>query len=175
MKLNTSFNLEGGPALERLLKDFPRKVQETILDAAVRAGATLIRKEAQKNLKQNGSVKSGLLLRSFKIQKVKGTHGVFRIFTDSSAPHAHLVEFGTAIRRFKTPHAVQLSPGAWATVRHTGSATAKPFFRPAIDENHQAVMRVIVERMAKRMAAEATKMAGSYGTLAKSYKRRLAA
>jgi len=170
----TAFDLQGGPALERLLKDFPKKVQEKILDASVRAGATVIRKEARKNLRQNRSVKSGRLYRSLKIQKLKGTHGVFRIFTDRSGPHSHLVEYGTGPRRLKEPRAIELSPGVWATVTHTGSMPAKPFFRPALDEHHRDIMRAIVQRMAKRMAAEATTMAGRYGTLSKSYKRRIA-
>lgn len=171
----TSFNIEGGPELERFLKMYPQKIQNNVLDAVVRAGASLVRKEARKNLKQNGSVKSGLLYNSFKIEKIKGVHGEFRIFTDRSSPHAHLVEYGTALRRFDKPHVVQLSPGVWATVWHTGSATAKPFFRPALDENHDKVLKVMAERLLKRLVIEAEKLAGPYSGFSKSYKRKIAA
>ena len=171
----TCFDLRGAKELERMLKDFPKKIQETVLDASVRAGASLIRKEARKNLRQNRSIKSGRLYKSFKTAKIRGTHGHFRIFTDRTAPHAHLVEFGTAPRRLEEPHVVELSPGVWATVTHTGSAPAKPFMRPVLDEHQREILRAIATRMAKRMAAEASKMAGRYGTLKKHYKRKLAA
>jgi len=170
----TSFTLQGGDILSRLLKDFPHKIQETVLDGAVGAGATVIKKAAQKNLRQNGSVKSGNLFRSLKTQKVKKAHGIYRIFTDRSGPHSHLVEFGTGPRRLKEPHYAKLG-GNWVWVEHTGSMPAKPFFRPALDENKPEVLRAMMVRMAKRMAKEAEKMAGSYSKMSKSYRKRLAA
>ena len=176
-----SFTLEGGEVLARLLKDFPHKIRETILDGAVGAGATVIKKAAQKNLKQNGSVKTGNLLRSLKTQKVKKAHGIYRIFTqgprapkNQRGPHAHLVEFGTGPRRLKKPHYAKIGDN-WVWLEHTGSMPAKPFFRPALDENKPEVLRAMMLRMAKRMAKEAEKMARSYRTLSKSYKKRLAA
>ena len=177
----SSFTLAGGEMLSKLLKDFPPKIRETVLDGAVGAGATVIKKEAQKNLKQNGSIKSGNLYRSLKTQKVKGTHGVYRIFTqgrfapkNQRGPHAHLVEFGTAPRRLKEPHYVQIK-GNWVWVEYTGSMPAKPFFRPAIDEHKPETLKAMAFRLAKRMEKEAEKMARSYRTLSKSYRRRLAA
>lgn len=172
--------IEGGKPLERLLKDFPIKVREQILDASVRAGANVIKKNAQKNLRQNGSIRTGSLYRSLSTRKVKKTHGVFDIFTQGRyapkgkrGPHAHLVEYGTGPRKLKEPHYAKLGNN-WVWVEYTGSMPAKPFFRPALDENHQEIMRAIAKRMGKRMAAEATKMAGKYGTLTKTQKRRLA-
>ena len=170
----SSFTLEGGEMLSKLLKDFPHKVQETILDATVSGGASVIKKEARKNIKQNHSIKTGKLYDSLKTQKVKGRHGVYRIFTDRKAPHAHLVEFGTGPRTLKKPHYAQIK-GNWVMVEHTGSMPAKPFFRPAVDENKQETLKAMMLRMAKRMAKEAEKMAQSYRTLSKSYRRRLAA
>jgi len=170
----SNFTLEGGEMLSKLLKDFPYKVQETILDSTVSAGANVIKKAARKNIKQNRSIKSGNLYNSLKTQKVKGRHGVYRIFTDGKAPHAHLVEFGTGPRKLKKPHYAKLG-GNWVWVESTGSAPAKPFFRPAVDEHKQEVLKAMMLRMAKRMAKEAEKMARSYRTLSKSYRRRLAA
>lgn len=170
----TDFKLEGGEVLARLLKDFPHKIQETVLDSTVSAGANVIKKEARKNIKQNGSIKTGNLYNSPKTQKVKSRHGMYRVFTDRGAPHAHLVEFGTAPRKLKEPHYVQIK-GNWVWVEHTGSMPAKPFFRPAIDEHKPETLRAMALRMAKRMEKEAEKMARSYRTLSKSYRRRLAA
>ena len=177
---SASFTLDGGAALAKLLKDFPHKIQETILDGAVGAGATVVKKAAQKNLKQNRSIKSGNLYRSLKTQKVKKVHGIYRIFTqgrrapkNQRGPHAHLVEFGTAPRRLKKPHYAKIG-NTWVWVTHTGSMPAKPFFRPALDENKPEVLRAMMLRMAKRMAKEAEKMARSYRTLSKGYRKRLA-
>jgi len=170
----SSFTLEGGEMLSRLLKDFPHKIQETILDATVSAGANVIKKEARKNIKQNHSIKTGNLYNSLKTQKVKGRHGVYRVFTDRGAPHSHLVEFGTGPRKLKKPHYAQIK-GNWVMVEHTGSMPAKPFFRPAVDEHKPETLKAMMHRMAKRMAKEAEKMARSYRTLSKSYRKRLAA
>lgn len=174
MAKGLEFKLDGAKQLEGLLKDFPIKIREKVLDGAVSAGATVVRKEARKNLKQNHSVKTGTLYDSLKTQKVKGTHGVYRIFSDRRAPHAHLIEYGTGPRALKKPHKVEID-GDWVFVKHTGSVPAKPFFRPALDEHKPEVLRAIALRMAKRMAKEAEKMTRSYKTLSKSYKKRLAA
>lgn len=174
MAHKNGFTLEGGKELERLLKDFPFKMQEKILDASVRAGASVVRKEARKNLRQNKSIVTGNLYNSIKIEKTKGIHGIFKIFTSRRGPHAHLVEYGTGPRRLKEPHYMKLG-GHWVWVEHTGSVPAKPFFRPAMDEHHRDILKAIMFRMAKRMAKEAEKMAGSYRTLSKSYRKRIAA
>jgi len=181
MANTTDFKIEGGEMLMKLLKDFPHKIQETVLDSAVSAGANVIKKEARNNIKQNGSIRTGRLYNSLKTAKVKGIHGVYRIFTQrgyarggQSAPHAHLVEFGTAPRKLKEPHYVQIN-GNWVWVEYTGSMPAKPFFRPALDEHKPETLKAMALRMAKRMDKEAEKMSRSYRTLSKSYRRRLAA
>jgi len=164
-----------------MLKDFPHKIQEKILDSSVSAGANIIKKEARKNIKRNGSIRSGNLYNSLKTQKVKGTHGAYKIFTQGRfaprgqrGPHAHLVEFGTGPRKLKEPHYAQIK-GNWVWVEYTGSMPAKPFFRPAIDENKPETLKAMALRMGKRMATEAEKMSRSYRTLSKSYRKRLAA
>lgn len=166
-----TMQIGGTKELERFLKDFPFKVRETILDASVRAGASVIRKEGRKNIRENGSIKTGKLFKSFKVVKVRGVHGVMRIMT--TAPHSHLVEFGTSPRKLKEPRHVNLN-GKWVLVEYTGSTPAKPFFRPAIDEHHKEVMMAIALRMGKRMSAEAEKLASRYGSLKKSYIKRIA-
>lgn len=166
-----AMQINGSRELEKFLKDFPLKVRETILDASVRAGGSVIRKEARGNLRANGSIKTGKLYKSFKVAKVRGVHGVVRVMT--TAPHSHLVEFGTAPRKLKKPHFVQLG-GKVVRVEYTGSMPAKPFFRPAIDEHHKDVMIAIALRMGKRMNAEAEKLASKYGSLKKSYRKRIA-
>jgi HK97 gp10 family phage protein len=178
----TNFVLEGGDVLAQMLKKYAPKIRDAIQDSAVGAGATVIKKEAQKNLKRNGSIQSGNLYRSLKTQKVKGTHGAYKIFTQGRyapkgqrGPHAHLVEFGTGPRELDEPRQTRLPDGKWVVTTHTGSMPAKPFFRPAIDEHKPEILRKMMQQAAKRMAKEAEKMVGPYSKMSKSYKRKLAA
>lgn len=172
MKMSAEIN--GHRELEALLKKFPERIRRDIVNAGASAGATFVRKEARKNLRQNGSDETGQLYKSLKKAKMKGRHGVYRVFTDRTAPHAHLVEFGTRPRKLKKPIPFEISPGEWVTLEYTGSAPAKPFLRPALDENRHQVMAKIAERVAKRMEKESEKMAQKYKTLSKSYRRKLA-
>ncbi len=165
--------VNGWQELSKMLKGFPERIQRDIVNAGASAGATVVKKEAQKNIRSNGSYNTGTLYNSIRTKKKKGEHGIYQVFSDKSAPHSHLVEFGTGPRKLKEPGYRKIS-GNWVWVENTGSMPAKPFFRPALDENHKLVMRKMTERITKRMAKEAEKMAQSYGTLKKSYRRKLA-
>jgi len=184
-KYELGFTLKGGDLLAKMLKNFPRKIRETIVDSTVSAGATVIKKAAQKNLRQNGSYVTGNLYNSMKTAKVKGCHGAYRIYPSwPKGAHAHLVEFGTG-PRIATSKARKTLPGEMWTfyskklggfhrVKILAPMPAKPFFRPALDENKPEVLRAMMLRMASRMAKEAEKMAREYRTLSKSYRRKLA-
>ncbi len=167
--------LDGSAQLQKLLKDFPERIQRDVINSTVSAGAQVVVRHAKKNLRQGGHVESGGLLRSIRKKKVKGKHGKYHIYTarpDGSM--AHLVEFGTGPRKLSKPTPFEIEPGVWITLTHTGSMPASPFFRPALDENQMEVLKKMMERMAKRMATEAKKMSQSYGTLSRTYKRKLA-
>lgn len=159
--------------LSKLLKDLPERIQRDVVNAAASAGATVVKNEAKKNIKANGSLKTGRLYKSIRTKKKRGVHGVYQVFSDKTAGYSHLVEFGTGPRKLTKPKQVKIGSN-WVWVEQTGSMPAKPFFRPALDENHQKVMRKIAERMAKRMAKETGKMAQKYRTLSKSYRKKLA-
>ncbi len=159
--------------LEKLLKDLPDRIQRKVINSAASAGATVVVRAAKQNIKANGSYRTGTLHDSIRKKKKRGTHGVYQVFSDKSAGHSHLVEFGTGPRKLKKPGYRKIGKN-WVWVENTGSVSAKPFFRPALDENHQRVMKRIVEQMAKRMAKETEKMAQNYRTLSKSYRRQMA-
>jgi HK97 gp10 family phage protein len=167
--------LDGSQQLQRLLKDFPERIQRDIVNRTARAGATLLRKEMRKNLKQNGSIDSRNLYNSLSVKKVKGEHGKYYIYTRRPlGSHAHLVEFGTGPRKLKKPIPFQIAPDEWITLEHTGSMPAKPFFRPALDEKQVEALQRMQETMAKNMARIAEKMSQEYRTLSKTFKRKLA-
>ncbi len=165
--------INGAAQLQKLLKNYPERIQRDVINSVASRGALVIKKHAKKNLRQNGSVETGQLLGSIKTKKVKGVHGRYNIYTGNAAPHAHLVEYGTAPRKLKKPIPFEIKPGVWITLYYTGQSPAKPFFRPAVRENQQEVLREMARRAAKRMAKEAEKMSADYRTLSKTYKKKL--
>lgn len=166
--------LDGGKELEALLKQFPQRIQRDIVNSVASRGAVVLKKYIKRNIKANGSIETGDLYRSVRTKKIKGQHGKYHIYTDKSAPHAHLVEWGTGPRKLSEPTPMEIAPGEWVTVTHTGSMPAKPFFRPALDEKQTEVLQEMRQRAAKRMMKEAEKMAQSYGTMSKSFRKKLA-
>lgn len=109
---------------------------------------------AKRNLKANGNVQSGQLLKSLTVKK-KGGKSVrlheHLVGPSAANPHyrlGHLVEFGT------TPHRIgkKLHPGA----------RAFPFLRPAFEETKDEVIKRFgaeigpaVEARARKLAAKA--------------------
>jgi HK97 gp10 family phage protein len=166
--------LNGAKALEGLLKQFPSRIQRDIINSVASRGAVMVKKHAKRNIKANGSIDTGALYNSIRTKKVRGEHGKYYIYSDRSAPHSHLVEFGTGPRKLQKPTPFEIAPGEWIMLETTGSMPAKPFFRPALDENQTEVLKEMRERAAKRMLKEAEKMAQSYGTMSKSFRRKLA-
>jgi len=170
-----SFHVHGTEELAGLLKEFPIKVQGTILDSAVSAGATVLKKAVKQKILARGLYKTGNLYNSISTRKVKYIHGTYEVYTSwPKGNHAHLLEFGTGPRRLSHPRPLLINPGKWVTVTHTGSGPAKSFFRLAIDENKNRIYNKVMLQMAKAMAKHAAKLSGKYGAMSKSYRRRIA-
>lgn len=142
--------VKGADQMRQLLQSFPRRIQRDVINSVAARGATVVKKHAKKNIKQNGSVKSGTLLKSVKTRKKKKTNGIYYIYTSRDAWYSHFIERGTS------------------------KMSANPFMRPAIDENQAEVLREMGIRMAKRMAKESEKMTAKYKTMSKSYRKKLA-
>lgn len=159
--------------IEQALKEFPERLQRDIVNSVAARGAQVVKKHAKRNIKANGSIDSGTLYDSVRTAKVKKRHGVYRVFTDKGAPHAHLVEYGTGPRKFTEPRKIQIG-NTWVTIESTGSMPAKPFFRPALDENQIEVLKEMKKRAAKRMAKVSEQMSRRYSKLSRTMKRKLA-
>lgn len=160
--------------IEAVLREMPERIQRDVVNSTASRGAAIVRKHARQNLKSNGSIDSGTLYNSVTKSKVKKVHGVYRIYTTKAAPHAHLVEFGTGPRKLKEPTPFEIAPGQWITLKHTGSAPAKPFLRPALDENQVEILREMKIRAAKRLAEVSQQMAQRYSRLSKTMRRKIA-
>jgi len=159
--------------IEQALKKYPERLQRDIVNSVASKGAQVVVKHAKRNIKSNGSIDSETLLKSVRKGKAKKRHGVYRVFTDGSAPHAHLVEYGTGPRKLDQPREVNIN-GTWVTIERTGSMPAKAFLRPALDQNDIEVLREMKIKAAERLAKVSKQMAQRYSRLSKTMRRKLA-
>ena len=166
--------MHGADQIALVLKKFPERIRRDVINAGAARGATVIKQRARANVKANGSVDTGTLLKAIRTKKTKGLYGAYTIYVDKTAWYGHLVELGHKGVDLKKNVAFEMNPGQWKTITKTGTAPAKPFLRPAMDEDKAELLFEIQKRISKRMAAEATKMTQKYGTLKKSYRKKLA-
>jgi len=68
-----------------------------------------------------------------------------------SVYYGHLVEYGTAPRKYKKPQYRNIG-GKWVRVRHTGSAPAQPFMRPAFESNKEIINQRFETKIRKLIA-----------------------
>lgn len=117
---------------------------------------------AAENLKADGSIRSGLLLRSLLIKRQRSpkTKPIYRVGPDAASDarrYAHLVEFGTL------PHLVG---GRFAGAQHPGTKPTR-FMTRAFESTREEVVRRFgaligpaIEKQAARLAKRAQKRAG---------------
>ena len=70
--------------------------------------------------------------------------------------YGHLVEYGTAPRKYKKPQYRNIN-GKWVRVRHTGSAPAQPFMRPAFEKNKENIEKRFERKIKKLIVKAAAK------------------
>ena len=149
--------------LDKLLRAFDKsnkEVQRAAMKGLQRAGLDIIA-DATKNLRQNGSVVSGLLRQSGKVQKVDDENldvGFFDTENRQSG-YAYFVEYGRRAGRMPPPD--ELAQWAYKKfqlhdrklARQAGWAMAikiakegtqpHPFFEPAIEKNKSKIIDAI--------------------------------
>jgi HK97 gp10 family phage protein len=96
------------------------------------------------------------------------------MYVGSNAPHAHLLEFGTAERQHKKPGVAPIGD-EFRVVQSTGRVQARPYLRQAWEETKTGIMKIFaaemkieLEKAAKNLAAKAAK-----GTLTAGQQRGL--
>lgn len=145
MRSRVTGHRETARALRRLARHTHRPIGE-----ASRAALRPINAAAKANLVANGSVKRGVLYRSMRIRKLKGSAAKITwavTATGRGVGIAHLVEFGT------DPH--------WQPKRgmmHPG-ARPKPFLTPAYAENDEDAVRIFGRLIGSAMEAQARRVA----------------
>lgn len=156
--------------LQRALHALPDKIFEKVVKSAANLAMRPVIRAARAKVPVNqGLLKASLGTRRKTYKRAKvvyvavGPREGFKDPETGAEPrfYAHLVELGTA------PHNVPAPPGGLRIgesvvhggVEHPG-AKPRPFLRPAIDENKQAVMHRYREQLWRGIEKEAKRLAG---------------
>ena len=152
--------VEGLDELLRKMDRLPAEVQRECFKAMQRASLDIIA-DAKSNLRANGSVVTGNLRASGKVQKVDDkTLDVGFFSSDSDKGYASYVEYGRkpgkmpppdileawAYKKFRLSHKDARS-AAWALARSIAKkgTKARPFFEPAVESG----WRKMIDKIAK--------------------------
>lgn len=143
----------GGAELDSFMQQLPVKVERNILRSALRAGVNEFKDEAKVRV----PVDEGDLRASFRTttRSRRGTVYVSLKVGGKKAPHAHLVEFGTAAHKImaKKQDALAFNGVAVREVDHPG-AKPHPFFRPAFDTKPAAAVAATAAKIRERLTIE---------------------
>ena len=156
MAENFKFELTGVKELMSLLDQLPTvAMQKGVVRNALKKAAKPTMEMAKQNLPRG---KTGNLEKSIKVStSLKGSQkkgktidrSTVEVYVGSTAPHAHLIEFGTGPRETKN--------GAYR-----GQVSPTPFLRNAWDATKDAALRIFAKEMetellkaAKRLASKA--------------------
>jgi HK97 gp10 family phage protein len=141
--LNSNFKITGLNEARNLLKVLPDRTQKRVLNGAVRAGATVLRKEIKAaapvdaDKRSPASEKYGRLKDNIRVLRLKfgvpKTSAMYRVDT-GRAFWGYFLEFGT---RF---------------------IAARAWFRPAVDANFDRAVNQMKERLASGIEREAEKL-----------------
>lgn len=146
-------NISGGRELDAALASLSVKIEKNILRSALRAGGN----EYKAEIKATVPVDKGDLRRSVRVvtSAKRGTIYAKVKIGGKKAPHAHLVEFGTAAHKIapKNAEALRFGGVTAAEVDHPG-ARAQPFARPAFDSKAGEALAAVAAQIRKRLTAE---------------------
>lgn len=179
--MNLTFT--GGREFAAFLQKLPGVISADILETSLNAGAQIIQASARDKCpkpaqrRRPGTVRLADSIRFSTVEK-DAAHAIVHVGT--RVPYAHLVEFGHQIvsrgptkRRISVTRVsakgrvsarLEVEPGQ----KHTGTAggfvAARPFLRPAFDENREAVVNRIGQVMGKQIEVVARRLAEETGS-----------
>lgn len=138
-------------SIDKMLAELPKAMGKAVLRKSLNKAGRVIRNEAKQNapVGETGNLKKSMIV-STKLhgRKVKSRQGVI-VFVGADhmeAPHAHLVEFGTAPREHKSG-------------KSTGQMPANPFFRNAWDAKKDEAMKVLTKSIEEELLSAAKRLA----------------
>jgi HK97 gp10 family phage protein len=153
--------------LEWMLDQLPKAISKTVLKNALKKAAEPIRAAAEANapVGPTGNLKRGMIISTeLKSHKVRAKKSVL-VFVGADAviaPHAHLVEFGTA-------------PRYQENGKYVGQMPANPFFRNAWDATKHQALQIFIKEMETELLKAVLRLRrkAEKGTLSKSVAREL--
>lgn len=138
--------VEGAAELQALLKSLGTKLEKKVLKSALRKAARPVLTE----IRANAPEKTGLLKKSFTVRALKTRRGVVgvKVTTNKRAPHAHLVELGTTMRKHKSG-------------KGTGKVVGKGFMAAAANAKKSDVVAALSSAIKAGVERERAKKSGS--------------
>lgn len=165
------FQVHGLAELKKQLDTLPAKIEGNVMRGALRAGANVLKKEAQSRV----PVKTGALHKSIRVSFARRSqkYGWLRAHVkagNKDAWYAHLIEYGTASyysgggRTVGGPYEIRPAnakslffAGLFREqITHPG-IRPQPFMRPAIDTSAQAALDAFAAYVRRRLPRELAK------------------
>ena len=129
--IESSVNIEGMEELKKQLKKLDRRVRNNIVRSGMRAGASLVRREARSRV----PVDTGNLKKNIKVSSRKrGEKITAKVYIHQDGFYGRFIELG-----------------------ENPNQPARPFLRPAIDENQAQIIQAMKTKMWQRIRKEIAK------------------
>lgn len=152
--MSSGTSIKGLAELQLALNELPAKIEANIMRAALRAGANVLRDEAQstaafmdrsgrlrKSIRVGTKLRGGVAQASVTVGPKKGDKRPF---------YGPFLEFGTKAHTIKATKGKALAVGV-SSVHHPG-VRPRPFMRPAIDAKTTAAVEAVREYIRQRLA-----------------------
>lgn len=123
-----AIEVSGFKELAKALSSLSKELGERGINRSIRKAGKFLQEKIKNNTpEQTGNLKSGI---EFAMEKESGVESTAVVYSHKKkAFHAHLVEYG---------HRLVSENG-----KQVGFVKPHPYFRPAIDENEKAVLKII--------------------------------
>ena len=137
--------------LNKRLTKLPERIEHNIMSAAVRAGANEVKKAAVANL---GGKKTDIVVK--KSRAPKGTTK-YKVGINAKKFYLYFKEFGTKPHVIKSKKLMSNGETVFGRVVDHPGQSAKPFMRPAFDENIPQAIAAMAKKIKQRLEKEAAK------------------
>ena len=169
-----SFNLVGMEQLMKNLEQLPTiAMKKTVVRNACKKSLIPVRDLARQNAPYDPRVTKGFSksrhlrdtievstsLKASQKRKFAPDRTKVTVYVGSTAPHAHLIEFGTKERTPKEPFTAEIRPGQVITVKSMGRAPAIPFLRNAWDAAKDRIISIFAKEMKVELEKAAARLA----------------
>jgi len=166
-----SFQLTGLKELMDALEQLPTiAMKKGVIRNALKEAAKPIEEAAKSSVPVvTGNLRDSIgISTSLKPSQRKGRfdRSSVTVYIGSSAPHAHLVEFGTVERVLDEPRIVTIK-GRTVKITTTGFMPPNPFLRNAWDANKEKALKLLGQALWRQIAKSARRLAkkAARGTL----------